>query len=203
MDVAIRKFQAKAKEIQKYFRLLHATESADVRLAVGRGKGVPPYLLDTQTRKILKASGFLLLYNLVESTVRTSVEAVYTTVRRQGLLYGDVRPELRTLWVRQQFRDLDRSEAPTGRYRDKAREIIDVIISDTVLELDAKHLPVQGTLDARLINEICSRCGLTPSFRRQAHGGSDLVTVKARRRSHTATNPSPSAVGRIRLASFH
>jgi MAE_28990/MAE_18760-like HEPN len=181
VEEAMRKFNTKVAEIHTYFRLLHATDASDVRLMIGSTAPSRVEIIDSLTRKILKANGFLLLYNLVESTVKTSVESLYAAIKRERLVYGQVRTELRAVWVRQQFRELDVGEAPTSRYREKAREIIDVIVSNSVLELDAKHLPSRGTLDARLIKSICDHCGLTPRFRKAAQGGNDLVTVKARR----------------------
>ena len=43
--------------------------------------------IDDELLKTLKASGFLLLYNLVEATMRNGIEAIFDELQSQGVSY--------------------------------------------------------------------------------------------------------------------
>src|SRR5690625_4187756 len=67
--------------------------------------GVLKAKLDSETLKhsdfmvMLKSNAFLMLYNLIESTVRTLIQNIYDEITLQKLEYTDVRQELQKLWV--------------------------------------------------------------------------------------------------------
>ena len=57
--------------------------------------------IDKELSTILKAHGFLLLYNLIEATVRSSVLAILNNMHASSITYQQLSDELRTLWIKQ------------------------------------------------------------------------------------------------------
>ena len=74
-------FNQRAKEVRKYFLFLKNLEQKNIQLSIGdisqisTNKNVNKIKpIDAELDKTLKATGFLLLYNLVESTMRNAIE---------------------------------------------------------------------------------------------------------------------------------
>jgi len=95
-SVLIQNFNERAKEVSKYFIFLKSLEQSTTKLSMGvkvdqsRIKEIDPDLLKT-----LKASGFLLLYNLVEATMSNIIEAIFDKLKSEGISYDEIRPELK------------------------------------------------------------------------------------------------------------
>ncbi|VEP16911.1 conserved hypothetical protein [Hyella patelloides LEGE 07179] len=66
-------FDERAQEVSKYFFLLQNLEQGSIQLAMGNVKHQKVKKIDTELEKTLKATGFLLLYNLIESTIRNAI----------------------------------------------------------------------------------------------------------------------------------
>ena len=79
-------FNERSKEVSQYFIFLKNLEQESIKLRMeGRGgspkiKEIAPDLLRT-----LKASGFLLLYNLVEATMRNAIEAIFDELKNEAI----------------------------------------------------------------------------------------------------------------------
>jgi len=62
----INNFPLSSKEVSKYFIFLKSLEQGTTKLSMdGRGDRSKTKVIDSELLKTLKASGFLLLYNLV------------------------------------------------------------------------------------------------------------------------------------------
>lgn len=48
---------------------------------------------------ILKANSFIVLYNLVEASIKTFILNIYDEVTMQGLTYNEVCSELKNMWI--------------------------------------------------------------------------------------------------------
>jgi hypothetical protein len=65
-------FTERSKEVSKYFIFLKSLEQGTTKLSMdGKGDSSKIKVIDPELLKTLKASGFLLLYNLVEATMRS------------------------------------------------------------------------------------------------------------------------------------
>jgi hypothetical protein len=88
----IQDFQEKSKEVKQYCLWLKNVESKMIQLSIGdhsanRNKIKP---LDSELEKTLKATVFLLLYNLVESTIRSAVEYIYDDLKNNQISFDDL-----------------------------------------------------------------------------------------------------------------
>jgi hypothetical protein len=155
------------------------------------------FTIDIHPLSVLKASVFIVIYNLVESTIRTGFESLYREIELQGLTYDTLRAELRTLWIDQQFRHkMDLYSASPRTYFDKIKELVDSVHHDAVLRLDSTRLPLSGNLDAHAIREVCKRHGVSGESPPATRGGEDLTVVKAQRNNLAHGNTTFSECGR-------
>lgn len=78
MNTVIQDFETRVEEVDKYFIFLESLINETTKLAVSDSAGkYKTQSIDSELAKTLKANGFLLLYNLVESTMRNAIEAIF------------------------------------------------------------------------------------------------------------------------------
>ena len=102
-----------------------------------------------------------MLYNLMESTVRTAIDEIFDRVRREGNSYVQVREELRTLWIRDGLFDLERSGGGKETYRQLARALVEKAVQNLTIEFDVGKLPISGNIDAREIRKLAKLFGFS------------------------------------------
>lgn len=86
-------FDDRAQEVSKYFFLVKNLEQGSIKLSMGNSNNQKTKNIDTELTKTLKATGFLLLYNLIESTIRNAIQAIFDDLVDQEISYDDLRDE--------------------------------------------------------------------------------------------------------------
>ena len=98
MQTVLIDFQERVEEINRYFAFLEKLEQETLQLSVlkddGQRENIP---LDSQLIKTLKANSFLLLYNLVESSMRNAVTAIFDELKNKKVSYNSVRIEIKKI----------------------------------------------------------------------------------------------------------
>ena len=84
-------FDERAQEVSKYFFMLKNLEQGSIQLRMGNQTHFKIKKIDTELEKTLKATGFLLLYNLIESTIRNAIEAIFDDMVNQNVAFDDLR----------------------------------------------------------------------------------------------------------------
>ena len=78
MNTVLLDFNTRAQEVDDYFIFLEILIKPTTKLAVADSAGKDKIQsLNPELAKTLKANGFLLLYNLVESTMRNGILAIF------------------------------------------------------------------------------------------------------------------------------
>ncbi|MHC5820466.1 MAG: MAE_28990/MAE_18760 family HEPN-like nuclease, partial [Nostoc sp.] len=91
MQTVLLDFNTRVQEVNKYFWFLEELITENTKLAVLEDSGdqkVKP--IDPELAKTLKANGFLLLYNLVESTMRNAIEAIFDELSSNRISFDSV-----------------------------------------------------------------------------------------------------------------
>lgn len=84
------------REIDEYFKLIKFVNDQTLSNSNGQQFEVNPLLIKT-----LKGAVFLLLYNLIESTMREAISAIHDSISSSNHGYDDIRVELqKELWKR-------------------------------------------------------------------------------------------------------
>lgn len=55
--------------------------------------------INNDLEKTLKATGYLLLYNLVEATMRNGIETIFDELKTQRVSFDEVREEIRKIII--------------------------------------------------------------------------------------------------------
>ncbi|TOM11294.1 hypothetical protein CGH84_22305, partial [Vibrio parahaemolyticus] len=78
----------------------------------------------------------IILYNIIESSVREGILDIYESIKVGDYNYSDVRLEVRKLWTKFQFKNAYSMESSWDSYYRKLEDIINQIVSSSILELD-------------------------------------------------------------------
>jgi hypothetical protein len=181
-------FNQRSKEVSKYFIFLKSLEKGTTRLSMqSRGGSLKIKEIDSELIKTLKASAFLLLYNLVEATMRNAIEAIFDELKGKGISYDQVRPELKKI-VLQNLKKRNTDEI----YSSITAISIDIITAG----FDINQL-FSGNVDGRSIKNTAIEYGFSyqTDYAKTAHG-KDLVTVKTHRNDLAHGLTSFEEVGR-------
>ncbi len=181
-------FDERSEEVRKYFDFLKKLEQSNIKLSIeekeenSKIREINPELLKT-----LKASGFLLLYNLVEATMRNAIEAIFDELRSKKVPYDQIRPELKKIVLKNLKK----------RNSDAVFSKITVISIDIITAGFDKEDLFSGNLDGRKIRDTAIEYGFSYSTDYSITGdGSDLRTVKTNRNDLAHGLKSFTEVGR-------
>jgi hypothetical protein len=185
-------FNVRSKEVSKYFIFLKSLEQGSTQLNMKNFKGNSKIkIVDSELLKTLKASAFLLLYNLVEATMRNAIEAIFDELRNQGVSYDQIRPELKKIVLKNLKK----------RNTDKVFSSITLISLDIIAVCFDKQDLFSGNIDGRLIKDTANEYGFSyvTDYLRTGNG-MDLLTVKTNRNDLAHGFKSFAEVGRDKSA---
>lgn len=149
----------------------------------------------TSSIPVLKASAFLLLYNVVESCVRSAFEQTYQEILQDNITFDQLPDGIRDIWIKQEF-SIPLDTANQSTYLQRARQVANHIANDETMNLDPRKLPISGSLDGNAIHTLCNKHGVPLRVSRWARGGADLVTIKIQRNALAHGHKSFSECGR-------
>lgn len=118
--------------------------------------------------KILKANGFLLLYNLVEATISNSIQAIFNAMHSSNITYKELTEKIRRMWIKQ--------ETTKTLHIDALLKMSNKVVEDNILSFTKDCVNISGNIDAQKIREISEQFGC-----RQIPDGRDLFIIKEKR----------------------
>jgi hypothetical protein len=125
-------FNERSKEVSKYFIFLKNLEKENIQLSMKENSKVK--IIDSELLKTLKASGFLLLYNLVEATMRNAIEAIFDELRDKRVSYDNIKPKLKKI-ILKNFKKRNPDDI-VGSITDISLDIITVCFDDRIYSLE-------------------------------------------------------------------
>jgi hypothetical protein len=175
MTTVLADFQTRAQEIEMYFSFLEKIIKENAELYFPNKKRRSTSTIDPELQKVLKAHGFLILYNLVESSIKKSIEKIYEKVTAENIYYKDIRDELKIIWIKINHKN----------FKDKSAQdifkAIDKIADDSIAMAFDSTKVIAGNIDARKIREFAGEYGFSIRTHRQAKHGGKLLEVKTKR----------------------
>ncbi|MEG4456699.1 MAE_28990/MAE_18760 family HEPN-like nuclease [Microcoleus sp. N9_A1] len=146
--------------MQKYFELVDKIEQIGALSSKSIIFPSGEYIVDSEIKKILQSHCYLLLYNLVESSVRNGITAIHDVILVEQLTYKDLSPKIKRLWLlndkSKSFRD---SYIKKDNVADNLQELIKSVLEDEMVLLDPSNIPISGNLDAKTIKELIDMYG--------------------------------------------
>jgi MAE_28990/MAE_18760-like HEPN len=160
MKEFIKDFNRRVAEIQKYFELVDKIEQLGALSSKSIIFPSGEYIVDSDIKKILQSHCYLLLYNLVESSIRNGITAIHDVILVEQLTYKDLSPKIKRLWLlndkSKSFRD---SYIKKDSIADNLQELIKSVLDDEIVSLDPSNIPISGNLDAKTIKELIDMYG--------------------------------------------
>lgn len=196
MNSVIEDFEQRAKDIRSYLRMLERMEGPGSVLRRTSGGRKHSVAVEENWRVIGKATAYLLLYNLVESAVRSGLEQLYVAVKSDQCTCQTLSESIRWVWIDQRHRAVRHENASPVNYRQAACGLVEDIVQERIVQLSAEELPGAGSLDAARIRDVCKRHDLELKVHRNAKGGAGLLTVKSQRNALAHGDKSFAECGR-------
>ncbi|PSB34720.1 hypothetical protein C7B69_05990 [filamentous cyanobacterium Phorm 46] len=160
MKEFIKDFNRRVAEIQKYFELVDKIEQLGALSSKSIIFPSGEYIVDSEIKKILQSHCYLLLYNLVESSIRNGITAIHDVILVEQLTYKDLSRKIKRLWLlndkSKSFRD---SYIKKDNVADNLQELIKSVLEDEMVLLDPSNIPISGNLDAKTIKELIDMYG--------------------------------------------
>lgn len=158
MDDLVQVFEERLQEIESYLALLDALEKQVQEGPPRIGESGPT--ITVQQQKILYASVYLQLYNLIESTVTRCIDAISAAIVKKGpWLPGDLSGDLRREWVRVTART--HIELNFDSRLDLTLKLCEHLVQTLPIAPFKFERGGGGNWDDKEIYEICKRLGLT------------------------------------------
>ena len=196
MQQIIQQFDERVEEVDLYFSFLEKLDDPDASLYFPNKRKNKTERVSTDLFTMLKATAFLVIYNLVESTIREAILLVYRELELKGHTYESICRELRDIWIHYHFRDVFDPTANWDSYRLKATDLVEMAMNRAVIVMDRRAIRVSGNLDANEIRRVCRSHGISTKTHYRADGGAKLLTVKVQRNNLAHGNFSFSEIGR-------
>jgi hypothetical protein len=143
-------FETRSKEVEGYFKFVLRLAGEDVLLRAPQTNDLAFSAQEhEELLKTFKATCYLLLYNLVESTMRNAVEAIFEELKAVGVKFDECRQELR------------REILKNFKKRDMERLLprLLMLARDVVHETFEGSESFSGNLDARAIRQTAKKFG--------------------------------------------
>ncbi|MBB3060344.1 MAE_28990/MAE_18760 family HEPN-like nuclease [Microbulbifer rhizosphaerae] len=181
MDSILEKFEERTQEIDEYLKLIELISEPDARI---HRQGKRPKRIENIAIKTMKASCFLMLYNLVESSIRDSLATLYEKINAENHDLASFKACVKEIWIAQNFRKkIDPLSSNHSSYLKLVKEMVGNILASNPIFLDPKELQISGNLDARRIREIFLLHQIPTKVHYRAVDGGELKTVKDKRNS--------------------
>lgn len=192
-------FDKRVSEINVYFEILFAVECEKPKLtAYDINQGDPiEVTFNSQKIQILRANAFLLMYNLIESTIYNSILTIFDSITDNNIKYADMIAEVQRYWLNNLYKHDEKKRKDT--IIDSFMGIANQILNNTIT-LASNEISYGGSLDARTIFETAKSMKIKTAnveriYDKNVHGN-NLREVKQNRNWLAHGEKSFSEVGK-------
>lgn len=175
MQTVIDDFADRKTEINKYFEFLEKLEK-DYLILMPIDNSLPVYNIDGEHIKIFRANGFLILYNLIESTITNCIISIFDEIysrriNNKVISYSDLTDKIKKYWIKNKYKHdpAFKSSAIVNQFY----EICELVTDILPLILTKDRFDFGGNLTALKIKETAESLGVSlnmPHFKTYLHG---------------------------------
>ena len=176
MDNTKQDYEKSKAEIENYFEFLAIFDNDDTRLQYKKEGEVIIEKIQSQFKIILISNAFLILYNLIESTVRNSIIEIYTKIKDDEVSYEGLSEHLKKIWIKQTTDNLKEDNYRKTTLHDHVFDLAKDILNKEIIILSKENLDFSGNLDAQKIRDLANKIGFNMS-----PDGRNLVEIKNKR----------------------
>lgn len=127
--------------------------------------------------KIMKSNSILMLYNLVESTIRVSMLDYYSCLNDKQLSFSQAIESIQKLWVKNHLNQTNSNELNQKVFN----LILNVINNNYSVEIERESFHLSGNADVKEMKRILETHGITYNNDSFRDFGGALLTIKNKR----------------------
>jgi hypothetical protein len=190
MIVTLIDFEKRTKEINLYFKHLQLLDIENAKIYLENRPRKKYFKANIELIKVLKANTFLLLYNLVESSIKQSITEIYDSITNDNLTYDEVIDEIKKIYIKENhasFKNLGIDNI-FRTINSLSTEIIDIQFNSDKI--------ISGNIDGRKVREFAAIYGFSDRSHIRANNGNKLHIVKLQRNNLAHGNVSFAECGR-------
>jgi len=176
MDNTKQDFDNRKLEIENYFKFLLIFDDDNTKIKYKKNDEIVEEKIQPQFQIILIANAFLILYNLIESTVKNSIIEIYTKIEDDELTFDKLSDNLQKLWIKQTTNKLKENNFKPETLQESVFNIAKDILQKETIKLVKNKMDFSGNLDAGKIRELADKIGFD-----KAVNGRNLVEIKNKR----------------------
>lgn len=166
-------YNRRLNEVTLYFEIIKLLDKGNCSITCKDINGIcTEKIIDNELAKIMKANGFLLLYNLIEATVRNSISAILNSISTDKLTFRLLSDNLKKLWIHQEIN----KTKDTSKFKEKVSELSEKILNESLLDFSQECVNISGNIDAQKIRDIAKKFGYL-----EPKDGRGLQTIKDKR----------------------
>ncbi|MFY1801555.1 MULTISPECIES: MAE_28990/MAE_18760 family HEPN-like nuclease [Lactobacillus] len=127
---------------------------------------------------ILKSNACMMMYNLVEATIKSLIANIYTDINLTRLKYNELNEKYRTIIKNYKF-----NNNSAEKIKESATDLINNILNDEYMIFEVSNFKLSGNADLRKIKEVLERHSIDLNNKQIQKYGSPLVFIKNTRNS--------------------
>ena len=176
MDNTKDDFNTRKEEIENYFRFLKIFDDDNTKIQFFENGKTVVEKIESKFLTILLANAFLILYNLIEATVRNSIVELYLKIEEDNISFEQLNNNLRKLWIKQKTDNLKEGNFRQDKLREHIMDIAQSILEKETIKLSKESIELSGNIDAQKIRELAQQIGFETTS-----NGRNLVNIKNKR----------------------
>lgn len=165
MDTVINEFNERVKEVYLYFSFIKDVIEKDARLQFKENGKVKTKQVKGDLIKMLKANFFLILYNLIESSFKKSLEVLCNEISTDTVEFNKIIPEIKKIWIKEHYKNFSKinpNDNPNSRTKpvDYFLDVIEKIAFD-IVTIEPSKGNLAGNIGAKEIVETFLLYGIS------------------------------------------
>ena len=169
-------FEKRKLEINTYLDYLLLLDKDTIELKYYENQEVKCKQVAPEFLTTLTANSFLLLYNVIESTIRNSIVAIYDNIKAEGVTFNELSDNLKKLWTKFETDRFKEGNFRMESIRDFVLDFANKIVLNEVVVFSEEWMDFSGNLDANEIRGLAEKIGFLKS-----PDGRNLVKIKDKR----------------------
>ncbi|WP_160061131.1 MAE_28990/MAE_18760 family HEPN-like nuclease [Psychromonas sp. L1A2] len=195
MENIILEFTERTKEIDRYFSFVENVIKDEASLYFKDRKRRKVKKIDGEIQKILKANSFILLYNLIESSFKSTLESLCDEINNSETSYDNLIPEVKKMWLEYESEYFTKKPKQSKKLDHVYSIINDLTNYVLTIPRTLDGIGISGNVDGKKIKECVKAYGLTSKAIMTKPAGK-LLTVKTQRNNLAHGDVSFSDCGR-------
>ena len=155
----ITEFESRVEEVEIYFNFAIEIDQVEThKQKKFKLTETNELTVKRDLQKVIRANCYLVLYNLVESTIRNAIWSTLDAILDDKLCYNKLSPQLRNMWLSEKAIELKDISNLT-----KLKEHIELLLNEHVtnkeISISKNRISLSGNLDYRSIEKIIKDFG--------------------------------------------